>query len=76
MSVPQRRTVTETRAERALPLPASLVAVAELLDAVRSELVAANRPASDAKLRIEEGTLVAAYVVPDEPKRVLKAGFE
>ncbi|MER6360081.1 hypothetical protein [Kitasatospora sp. NPDC001527] len=47
----------ETRAERALPFPASLPVVAELR--------AAGRPAADADLFLDpvEGRLVVAYVL-------------
>lgn len=67
MTVPPRRVVHETRAERALPLPASLVDVAELLDTVRGELHAADRPLADAVIRGELGALVVGYLVAEQP---------
>ncbi|MCM2420289.1 hypothetical protein [Streptomyces sp. RKAG293] len=78
MNVPPRVTVYETRAERALSLPASLVDVAELLDVVRTELVTDGRPASDALLRLDDAALVVAYVVPaktEQPKLAPVLGF-
>ncbi|WP_370420370.1 hypothetical protein AB8O64_19845 [Streptomyces sp. QH1-20] len=79
MTVPPRRHVTQTRAERALPLPAPLNAVAELLDTVRGELLADRRPESDAELRIDGTALVVSYLLPgnkvDEP-RARVVGFQ
>ncbi|QKW08061.1 hypothetical protein HUT18_18415 [Streptomyces sp. NA04227] len=77
MSVPPRREVHEIRAERTLPLPASLVDLAELLDVVRGELGSAGQPATDAVLRVHGRALTVAYVVPEQPKQAPKAvGFQ
>ncbi|MFI5808900.1 hypothetical protein [Streptomyces sp. NPDC051561] len=64
MSSPTRRTVHLTRTEHALPLPASLLDVAALVDTVRAELTRADRPVVDAELRVVEGELLAFYDVP------------
>lgn len=66
------RLVHESRAEHVLPLPASITAVAELLDAARSELRSAGRSLSDATVHLAEGELVVSYQVdtdtpPDAP---------
>lgn len=64
VSVPPRRLVHETRAARALSLPSTLPAVAELLDVVRSELLANSRRASDAELSLDaDGLLVVSYPI-------------
>lgn len=76
VTVPPRRDVTLTRAER--PLPAPLTAVTALLDTVRAELLADLRPESDAEIRVYDDALVVSYVLPgpkrDEPRRVV--GFQ
>lgn len=64
MTAPTRRTVHITRTEHTLPLPAPLPDVAALVDTVRAELRRADRPATDAELRIVEGELLAFYDVP------------
>ncbi|MFD7068505.1 hypothetical protein ACFV97_14920 [Streptomyces sp. NPDC059913] len=64
MSSTTRRTVHITRTEHALPLPASLLDVAALVDTVRAELTRADRPVDDAELRIVDGELLAYYDVP------------
>ncbi|MEW2573629.1 hypothetical protein [Streptomyces sp. NPDC047070] len=64
MPTAQRRTVHITRTEHTLPLPASLVDVAETLDAVRAELATAGRTFGDAELRLVDGALVASYDSP------------
>ncbi|MFF9507310.1 hypothetical protein ACF1BU_14215 [Streptomyces sp. NPDC014724] len=64
MTAVSRRTVHITRTEHALPLPASLLDVVDLLDTVRAELTRADRPVDDAELRVVEGELLAFYDVP------------
>lgn len=64
MTAPTRRTVHLTRTEHALPLPASLPDVADLVGTVQSELTAAGRPSTDAELRVVAGELLAYYDVP------------
>ncbi|MFD7236442.1 hypothetical protein ACFWAT_14190 [Streptomyces syringium] len=71
--------MTQTRAERALPLPAPLTAVAELLDTVRGELLADFRPETDAEIRLDGAALVVSYVLPDSKTDALRArvvGFQ
>ncbi|MFC5720355.1 hypothetical protein ACFP1Z_09295 [Streptomyces gamaensis] len=77
MTAPPRRLVTQIRAERVLPLPASLDAVAELLDTVHAELTAADRPVTDAEARLDSGVLVVSYPVPDDdgPRLAAVAGL-
>ncbi|MFJ5883478.1 hypothetical protein [Kitasatospora cineracea] len=49
---------------RSLALPSSLPTVVEVLDAVRSELLADHRGASDAELSLDaDGLLVVSYPV-------------
>ncbi|MFJ6707009.1 MULTISPECIES: hypothetical protein [unclassified Streptomyces] len=64
MTAAQRRTVHLTRTEHTLPLPASLVDVADTLDTVRAELSTAGRPFGEAELRVTDGALVASYDSP------------
>ncbi|MFJ6748292.1 hypothetical protein ACIQNI_08890 [Streptomyces sp. NPDC091266] len=64
MTTPTRyRLVHESRAEHVLLLPASITAVAELLDAARSELLAAGRSPAEATVHLNEGELVVSYQV-------------
>ncbi|MCX5445985.1 hypothetical protein [Streptomyces nigrescens] len=74
------RLVHESRAEHVLSLPASMTAVAELLDAARSQLHSAGRSLSDATVHLDEGELVVSYQVdadtpPDTPARTV-VGFQ
>ncbi|MFH8403753.1 hypothetical protein ACH4FX_03120 [Streptomyces sp. NPDC018019] len=64
MIVPHRRTVHVTRTEHALPLPASLLDVAHLVEIVRDELDRADRSATEAELRAADGDLIASYEIP------------
>lgn len=62
--------VHETLAVRALPVPASLPLVAETLDAVRAELRAAGRSASDASLAVDgQGQIAVGYVLDAQDVR-------
>lgn len=56
------RLVHESRAEYVLPLPASVAAVAELLDTVRTALLADGRSVIEATVHLHEGELVASYM--------------
>ncbi|MFF4701266.1 hypothetical protein [Streptomyces chattanoogensis] len=66
MSAPRFRHVYETRAEHFLPLPASLLDVAELLASARSKLHDTGRTLTDATVHQGEGELVVSYPVDPE----------
>ncbi|MFG3118679.1 hypothetical protein ACGF4C_30450 [Streptomyces sp. NPDC048197] len=66
MTAPSFRHVHETRAEHFLPLPASLLAVAELLAAARSKLHDAGRTLTEATVHQDESELVISYPVDPE----------
>ncbi|MFD8545031.1 hypothetical protein [Streptomyces sp. NPDC059649] len=72
MTAPRFRHVHETRAEHFLPLPASLLDVAELLAAARSKLHDTGRQLTDATVRQDEGELVISYPVDPELAELAK----
>jgi len=72
MTAPSFRHVHETRAEHFLPLPASLLDVAELLAAARSRLHDAGRHLSEATVRQDEAELVISYPVDPELAELAK----
>ncbi|MFE0189312.1 hypothetical protein [Streptomyces sp. NPDC058989] len=72
MTARRFRHVHETRAEHFLPLPASLLSVAELLAAARSKLLDTGRTLGDATVHQDEGELVISYPVAPELAELAK----
>ncbi|MCL6302844.1 hypothetical protein [Streptomyces kronopolitis] len=73
MTAPSFRHVHKTHAEHFVPLPASLLDVAELLAAARSTLHDTGRTLTDATVHQDENELVISYPVDPELAELAQA---